>query len=84
MFRSRGFIFRKTVVLPGIVEFVYMQGTSNLVGGRLLIPLHINKLYNSCTQNRLPEDELAASKHLTKGKVHLCTGTEALYRSYGP
>jgi len=31
---------------------------------RLLIPLHKNKLYHSCTYNRLPEDEPSGSKHV--------------------
>jgi hypothetical protein len=30
---------------------------------RLLILMHVNKLYHSCTYNRLPEDEPSVSKH---------------------
>jgi hypothetical protein len=31
---------------------------------RMLIPLHINKLYQTCTYIRLPEDEPSGSKHV--------------------
>jgi len=31
---------------------------------RLLIPLHINKLYHNSTYNRLPEDETSGSNRL--------------------
>jgi len=31
---------------------------------RLLISLHVNKLYHTCTNNRLPEDEPSGSKHV--------------------
>jgi hypothetical protein len=31
---------------------------------RLLIPLHVNRFYHTCTYNRLPEDEPSVSKHV--------------------
>ena len=41
------------------------------------IPYHA---YHTFLYSRLPEDETLGSKHIKKGKVHPCTGTEALYR----
>jgi len=40
------------------------KGTSSLVGGRLLVPLNVNNLYDTCTYNRLPEDEPSSLKHV--------------------
>ena len=31
---------------------------------RLFISLHVNKLYHTCTNKRLPEDEPSGSKHV--------------------
>jgi len=45
-------------------NFFTCKGMSILVGGRLLVHLHVNNLHNSCTYNRLPEDELSSSKHV--------------------
>jgi len=38
--------------------------TMSLATIGLLIPLHVNKLYHSCTYNFLPEDEHSDSKHV--------------------
>jgi len=39
-------------------------GVGTLPPTRLLVPLHVNKLYHTCTYNRLPEDEAKGSKHV--------------------
>ena len=31
---------------------------------RLLIPMHVNTLYHTCTYSRLPEDKALGSKHV--------------------
>jgi len=69
MCRTRGFISRKTVVLLGMVQFVYMQGykqtdlfTCNGIS-RLLIPLHVKHTHHTCIYTLLPEDEPLSSKH---------------------
>jgi len=65
MFRTRGFIFRKTVLPTCMVLFVYMPTVAALY--RLqdcLYRWHVNKLYHTCTYNRLPEDEPSGSKHV--------------------
>jgi hypothetical protein len=41
-----------------------VQAVLYLVGGRLLIPLHVNSSYNTCTYSRLPEDDSSSSKHV--------------------
>jgi len=47
-----------------MVHSVYMQGYKQSCRCRLFIPLHVNKLYDTCTYNRLPEDEPSSSKHV--------------------
>jgi len=70
---TRRFIFRKTVVRTGMVQFVNMhqhkeacrwKSTAHTVQAtRQLIMMHINKLHHTCAYGRLPLDELAGSKH---------------------
>jgi hypothetical protein len=77
MFRTRGFIFRKTVVRASMVWFVYMQkfGAAytnfldhstehTLPPTRLLIPMACKKLYRTCTYDRLAKDEPSGLKHV--------------------
>ena len=65
MFRTRGFIFRKTVLSMCIVLFVYMPTVSALSHLQdYLYRWYVNKLYHTCTYNRLPEDEPSSSKHV--------------------
>jgi len=51
MFRTRGFIFRKTVVYAVLVCFTCISIVSNL-------------LYRNYIYNRLPEDEPSCSKNV--------------------
>jgi len=63
MFRTRGFIFRMTVVRTGIVQFLFTcTGMSSLVGA--YTTLCKPKLYHTCMYNLLPEDEPSGSKHV--------------------
>jgi len=65
MFRTRGFIFRKTVLPTCVVLFVYMPTVSALWHLQdCLYRWLVNRLYHTCTYNRLPEDKPSSSKHV--------------------
>jgi len=53
----------RTICLHAMVQAVLY-----LVGGRLLIPLHVNNSYNTCTYSHLPEDEPSSSKHVADSR----------------
>ena len=40
------------------------KGINSLPPTRLLVPLHVNKMYHTSTYNRLPEDEASSSNHV--------------------
>jgi hypothetical protein len=65
MFRTRGFVFKKTVLPTCVVLFVYIPTVSALYHlQECFNRWHVNKLYRTCTYNRPPEDEPSSSKHV--------------------
>jgi hypothetical protein len=64
MFRTRGFIFRKTVKRTGMVKYVYMPTVQAVLYVDCLYRWFVNKLYHTGTYNRHPENEPSGSKHV--------------------
>jgi hypothetical protein len=70
MFWTPGFIFKKTVVRTGTLQFVYMQGYKQYCRWKstehTLPPtrLHVYMLYFTCTYSSLPGGEPSGSKNV--------------------